>query len=211
MVYIVFICFSAPLTLMLPVLSGRARWLVAFLLVGSYAAVCAGELNALVRTLAGATSLQLSLNIAPIVEELLKGLPVLAYALIKSDARDDVLPVAFACGVGFAITENAFLMLSAGEAASLVWALIRGFSTSLMHGLCTLAVGMGFTFVRTHRKLFYTGTFGLLAVAITYHSTFNLLVSAYGIWPIIGLALPLCTYSAGYALMRRAKRKVSST
>lgn len=207
MVSIAFICFAVPLVLMLPVLRGRARWLISYLLIGSYLTVCAGMVNGLIRAALGISSLELSLSVAPITEEALKALPVLVYALAFSDRRDDVLPLAFSCGVGFAITENAYLMMSAGAAASVSWALVRGLATSLMHGVCTLAVGFGITYVRRQRKLFYTGIFGLLAAAITYHATFNLLISASGAWCAAGLALPLATYAPAvlsYALRKRA-------
>ena len=214
MVSIAFVCFSVPLLLMLPVLRGRSRWLVAALLVGSYLAVCAGALNTLLRHAFAISTLELSLSVAPIVEELMKALPALIYALFKSDRRADVLAIAFSVGIGFAITENAYLMMSLGVNATVGWAFVRGISASLMHGLCTLMVGVGFTFVRTQRKLFYTGTFGLLAAAITYHAAFNLLVSASGAWCVVGLALPLATYAAGFVVWapkrsRNAARKAS--
>lgn len=206
MVSVAAICFSVPLALMLPVLRGRSRWLVAFLLVGSYLCVCAGSLNALLRAALQVSSLELSCSVAPVSEELLKALPVLAYALLRDDRTGEVLAVSFSCGVGFAITENSYLMMGAGTAASVGWALVRALSTSLMHGLCTAVVGLGISFVRRQRKLFYTGTFGFLAAAITYHATFNLLVSAPGAWGWAGLALPMATYAclfAAYAARRR--------
>lgn len=203
MVYIAFVCFAAPLALMLPVLRGRARWLVAYLLIGSYLTVVSGEVNTALKQVFEISSLELSLCVAPVVEEVVKALPVLAFALLdKKCGRSDVLAIAFSCGVGFAITENAFLMMRAGEAATVGWALARGLSTSLMHGLCTLVVGVGFTFARTRKKLFYTGTFGLIAAAITYHATFNLLISAAGAWSLVGLACPLFTYAIAYGLYR---------
>lgn len=207
MVSIAFVCFSVPLLLMLPVLRGRSRWLVAALLVGSYLAVCAGALNTMLQQALSTSCLELSLSIAPVVEELLKALPVLAYALLKSDRRADVLAVAFSTGIGFAITENAYLMMSLGADATVGWAFVRGISASLMHGLCTLMVGIGFTFVRTQRKLFFTGTFGLLAAAITYHAAFNLLVSANAPWDAAGLALPLATYAIGFVVWMLKQRK----
>lgn len=210
MVSIAFVCFSVPLLLMLPVLRGRSRWLVAALLVGSYLAVCAGALNTLLQHALSVSNLELSLSIAPIVEELMKALPVLAYALFKSDRRADVLAIAFSTGIGFAITENAYLMMSLGADATVGWAFVRGISASLMHGLCALTVGVGFIFVRTQRKLFYTGTFGLLAAAITYHAAFNLLVSANAPWNVIGLALPLATYAVGLVIWLTRRRKSTS-
>ena len=75
MVSVAAICFSVPLALMLPVLRGRSRWLVAFLLVGSYLCVCAGSLNALLRAALQVSSLELSCSVAPVSEELLKAPP----------------------------------------------------------------------------------------------------------------------------------------
>ena len=102
MVSIAFICFAVPLALMLPILQGRSRWLVTYLLAGSYIAVCAGAVNGMIRQALGITSLELSLSVAPIVEEILKALPVLIYAAARSDRRSEVLALAFSCGVGFA-------------------------------------------------------------------------------------------------------------
>ena len=70
MVSIAFICFAVPLALMLPILQGRSRWLVTYLLAGSYIAVCAGAVNGMIRQALGITSLELSLSVAPIVEEI---------------------------------------------------------------------------------------------------------------------------------------------
>lgn len=209
MVSIAFICFAVPLALMLPILQGRSRWLVTYLLAGSYIAVCAGAVNGMIRQALGITSLELSLSAAPIVEEILKALPVLIYAAARSDRRSEVLALAFSCGVGFAITENAYLMMSVGDSAAVSWALTRGLATSLVHGLCTVTVGLGFTFVHKQKKLFYTGAFGLLAAAITYHATFNLLVSATDPWYLAGLALPLATYAAAGAAWAAHRRRRS--
>ena len=55
---------------------------------------------------------------------------------------------------------------------------MRVAGAALMHGACTAAVGMGMSYVKKRRKLFYCGTFALLVTAITFHATFNVLVQS---------------------------------
>ena len=71
-------------------------------------------------------------------------------------------------------------------------ALVRGFSTSLSHGMCTLLVGYGMQFLKLQKKLFYTGIFGLLSLAMTFHAVFNLLIQSPYDW--LGMLLPIVTY-----------------
>ena len=75
---------------------------------------------------------------------------------------------------------------------SLFWAAVRGFSSGLMHGLCTAAVGIGLSFVHKKRKLFYCGTFALLTVAIIYHAIYNTLIQSN--YQNVGAFLPIATY-----------------
>ena len=72
------------------------------------------------------------------------------------------------------------------------WAIIRGFSTALMHGVCTMAVGFGISFVKKKKKLFYCGTFALLVMAMIYHGIYNMLVQSDYRW--LGFVLPAVTY-----------------
>lgn len=203
----ILICFAAPLVLLLPLLSGSARRIVAFTLVGAVVAASAAEVNGLLYGTLGVSAEVVSLDAAPVIEEVMKAVPVLLFALLGSDRREDVLPVAMATGIGFAILENSYLLVSqlatsGAGAISLSWALVRGFSTSLSHGICTAAVGYGIAYVHRRRKLFYTGTFSLLAAAITFHATFNLLVRANGPASWAGVAMPIATYLAYHALVR---------
>ena len=61
------------------------------------------------------------------VEELLKALPVLCYALLLDDSRGRVLPIAMAVGVGFAVLENTVLLVEYLDGVTLAWAVARGF------------------------------------------------------------------------------------
>jgi len=203
MVYVIFLCFAAPLALMLPLLRGQSRRLVAFMLLGAAIAVSAAEINTALQELLHLSSPELSLRVTPVTEELLKAIPVLLYAVFGSDDRKKLLPLAMAVGIGFAISENAWHLLGSGTGISLGLALLRGVSTSLMHSMCTFLVGCGMIFVKKQKKLFYTGTFGLLTVAVTFHATFNLLLVSP--WYLAGLLLPIVVYLVAQAILARQK------
>ena len=190
---------------MLPLLHDQSRRLVAFMLLGAAIAVSSAELNGAIRSILGRSALDVSLKTAPLLEELLKAFPVLLYAIFGSDDQKKVLPLGMSVGIGFAILENTYLLVGNLLSVSLGWALIRGLATSLMHGMCTFIIGCGIIFVRKQKKLFYTGTFGLLAVAVTFHSTFNLLIQSR--WNRIGMFLPITVYLAAQLILLRLRKR----
>ena len=102
--------------------------------------------------------------------------------------------------------ENAYYLLN-----SYVWnlidAVIRAFGTGLMHGMCTLLVGTGITFIRKKHKIFWVGTFALLSTAVTYHGIYNMLVQSD--YSIIGYLLPITTYIPPF-IWRLKKKKIQS-
>ena len=193
MVYIIMICMTVPLLLLMTMLDNKSRLLLGFVLCGMVLAVCAYEINSLVCYSCQLSGPELSITAAPVIEEILKALPVLFFAVLVSDERKQILQLAMAVGIGFAILENAFLLLTYVDEVDIGWAIARGISTSLSHGICTLTVGCGIIFVRKQKKLFYTGTFALLALAMTFHATFNLLIQSQ--YDYVALALPIVIYA----------------
>lgn len=182
-----------PLLLLMTMLDSKSRVLLGFVLCGMVLAVCAYEINTLLCWYFQLSGQELSVKAAPIAEEILKALPVLFFAVLVSDERTQLLQIAMAVGIGFAILENAFLLITYVDAVNIGWAIVRGVSTSLSHGICTLIVGCGISFVRKQKKLFYTGTFALLAAAMTIHAIFNLLIQSP--YDYIALALPIVMYA----------------
>ena len=90
------------------------------------------------------------------------------------------------------VFENLMIFVANVEYVSLFWAAVRGFSSGLMHGLCTAAVGIGLSFVHKKKKLFVCGTFALLIAAITYHAIYNTLIQSE--YQMLGAILPMATY-----------------
>lgn len=193
MVYIIMICMVVPLLLLMTLLNKQSRLLLGFVLCGMVLAVCAYEINTFVCYFFALSGPELSIKAAPIIEEILKAIPVLFFAILISDEKKLVLQLAMAVGIGFAILENAFLLITYADIVNIGWAIIRGVSTSLSHGICTLIVGCGIIFVRKQKKLFYTGTFALLASAMTLHAMFNLLIQSP--YDYVALALPIIIYA----------------
>jgi len=208
LIYILFICMFVPLLLSLPLLQKTSRRVMVFILIGISAALFISEINGLLLRLMGYDTLYVTTTVTPATEEIIKAIPILIYAFVISDNRDKLLSSSFALGIGFALFENTYILVNSVEAVSIEWALVRGFSTALMHGICTAAVGYGMSFVKKRKKLFYCGTFALLLMAIIYHGIFNMLVQSTDWLKYFGFVLPVATYiPVVISLIYRVKNK----
>ena len=69
--------------------------------------------------------------------------------------------------------------------------------------IVTLIVGCGIIFVHKQKKLFCTGTFALLAAAMTLHAIFNLLIQSP--YDYAALALPIIIYSVYWIVRLQTK------
>lgn len=119
--------------------------------------------------------------VAPVVEEMVKGLPIVAlFAFDRVGFKLDAAIAGFAIGAGFSVYENAYLLEIFPGANLGVW-IIRGFGTAVMHGGATAlfaVISHEFSEHRAHREgrharlhpwVFLPG----LLVAIAIHSAFN--------------------------------------
>lgn len=193
LIYILFICVLAPLLLTLPLMKGASRRVMLYLIIGICVSLFISEINGRILIASNNQTLLVTTTFTPITEEIIKALPVLLYAFLFSDDREKLLPLAFATGIGFALFENTVILIQSIDNVSIIWAIIRGFSTALMHGICTAAVGYGMSFVRKKKKLFVSGTFALLAFAVIYHGLFNMLVQSKNL-QYVGFFMPAVTY-----------------
>ena len=209
MIYILAICISAPLILMTVLADPKTRRLLGFMILGIYIAVLASEVNSILSYLLKdfMDFFHLTITVTPLCEEILKSLPLLFTAVMIIDKREFLFQQAMAIGIGFAVLENTFVLIQNVESVSLLWALIRGFSSGLMHALCTIGVGIGISFVKKRRKLFVTSTFALLLVASIYHSLFNMLVQSDYLY--VGVLVPIVSYIPIVIVIR--KRRLNTT
>ena len=183
-------------------------------MIGIGVCLFVAEINGLLRYSAGVNLYYLTTNITPITEEIIKALPILYFAIFVTDDRRTLISHAYAVGVGFALLENIVILVQNISEVSIFWALVRGFGSGLVHGLCTVMIGYGISYIKKRRKLFWCGTFSLLSAAVIYHATYNLLVQSK--FQYAGILLPIITYIPAILLLRRsainaeAKKKTAS-
>lgn len=191
MIYILSISIFVPIMLMANLIEKKARLPIVFVLAGMFISVFASEVNGVMRVMLPLSGYELTIIVTPMTEEFLKALPVLFYALVISDKAEALFTASMATGIGFAVLENTYYLLNV-DTWNLFDAVIRAFGTGLMHGMCTLLVGAGITFVKTKRKVFWAGTFALLSTAIIYHGIYNMLIQSR--YDLVGQLLPISTY-----------------
>ena len=190
-IYILFVSIFIPIMLMTLLVERKARLPIMFMLFGIFVSVFASEVNGFLKTVLSMDVYSITVIVTPITEEILKALPILYYAIVISDKREQLFTASMATGIGFAILENAYYLLNYHN-FSMLSAIIRAFGAGLMHGMCTLLVGVGISFVKKKSKLFAVGTFGLLSTAIVYHGIYNILIQSE--YSIVGALLPIATY-----------------
>ena len=205
-IYVLFVSISVPVLLMALLVEKKARLPVLFMLIGIVVSVFAGEVNGVLSKVLSMDLYSITVIVTPVSEELLKALPLLYYALVISDKRERLFTASMAIGIGFAVLENAYYLVNYVD-FSMIKAVIRAFGAGLMHGMCTLLVGVGISFVKKKRKLFAVGTFGLLSTAIVYHGVYNILIQSK--FSTVGALLPIATYIP-FVIWRIKYRKIHS-
>lgn len=193
--YIVFICFALPFLLGIPIARKQTRLVLLYTFIGMCCCLFISEVNGLINSLIGQDMFYLTTNITPLTEELIKMLPILIYAIFISSERQTLLTLAFMTGLGFALLENATILVETvlvQGSVDILWALIRTLGAGLLHSLCTTAVGVGISFIRDQKKIFLCGSFALLSMAIVYHSVYNTLIQSD--YKYLGAAMPMITY-----------------
>ena len=203
--YISFIAITVSLALMLPLMEKKLRRLVVFMIAGIFSCLFVSELNNILLGAFHNDIFFVTTTITPITEEVVKMLPILFFAIMVTDDRTTLIPISFAVGVGFALLENVVILTQNVENVTILWALVRGFGSGLVHGICTVMVGWGISYIKKRRKFFYCGTFALLSAAIIYHAIYNLLVQSQ--YQYVGILLPTITYIPIILFLRKNKMK----
>ena len=203
--YISFIAITVSLALMLPLMENKLRRLVVFMIAGIFSCLFVSELNNIFLGTFHNDIFFVTTTVTPITEEIVKMLPILFFAIMVSDERSTLIPISFAVGVGFALLENVVILTKNVENVTILWALVRGFGSGLVHGICTVMVGLGISYIKKRRKFFYCGTFALLSAAVIYHAIYTLLVQSQ--YRYVGVLLPILTYIPIVLFLRKKKIK----
>jgi len=189
MILILFICISIPLSLMAVIFGRKTRRTFIFIMIGTYACIICGSLNTYIASVIDTNMFYVTTTVTPIIEELVKSIPILIYALFISDQKENVLNASAALGLGFALLENIYVITGSATTPTIFWAVARSLGAGMVHCGCGIIIGYGMIYIRSMKSFFVPNIFALLSSAIIYHGIFNALSSteAYWLGPIISL------------------------
>ncbi|MBR2547002.1 MAG: PrsW family intramembrane metalloprotease [Eubacterium sp.] len=199
----IFVCLAAPLLIAALCMAPRGRKMVIFTLSGMTVCLLSSYISTFLASIHGMSLMYASVEITPMVEEIMKFLPILFYLLVFEPKREEIADSVLMTSVGFATFENACYLINNG-AANIFYLIIRGFSTGTMHVVTGFLVALGLIYLWDRIWLRAAGTIGLLSVAMTFHGIYNILVSQTGPAAYAGYIIPMITFIAGLIFSRRS-------
>ena len=150
------------------------RAVIAVVVCGALVAGLSYGVNAFVLGQVQIDITEYSRYVAPIIEELLKGLVIVA--LIRAHRIGflvDAAIMGFAVGTGFALVENLYYLHLAPDAGMGTW-IVRGFGTAIMHGGATAIFAvLGLAMLERAKQARFTDMLPGLALAVVLHSGYN--------------------------------------
>ncbi|MDO4869119.1 MAG: PrsW family glutamic-type intramembrane protease [Bacillota bacterium] len=188
----IYICLMAPLLISLVCVRGRGRFLVLFLLGGMTVCLLSSYISTFISSVKGADILAASMEISPMVEEVMKFLPIAFYIIVFEPERENVIDGILTTAIGFATFENVCYLTQNG-ASEMLHLIIRGFGTGAMHIVCAAIMALGLRALWNRGIVLPAGMIGLIAVDATFHGIYNILVSQTGGVVIAGYLIPIIT------------------
>ena len=185
----IFLCMVSPLLVAALCMGRRRIRLFLFCIAGMGMCLLSAYINTFLAAVCRADALAATVEIAPVVEEIMKLLPLAFYLLVFEPAGDRIKSAAVTVALAFATFENVCYLTENG-AANFSFLLIRGISAGGLHILCGILSGFGISYVFRHRWLSVTGTTGILGACTGFHGIYNLLITADGGWKTAGYLFP---------------------
>lgn len=205
----ILICIAIPLLISLVFIRGSARRFVGAFLAGMGVCLLSAYYSGFISLAGQLESTETAVYISPLVEEILKLLPLLFYLYILQAGDENLLLAAMGVGAGFATFENCCYILSAG-ADSLTFVVIRGLAVGVMHIVSVLILVLGLVLVKKFSALSFAAIIGAMSLSTTFHALYNLLVSRPGLTSYLGYALPVFTVIAAYFPYKRVFSEVKN-
>ena len=187
-----YICLAAPLLLAVICIRKEARRSLSFILSGMTSCLLSAYVSTFLAGVSNSDLAAASYEISPVVEEIMKLLPLLFYLLVFEPEEKTVISGALMISVGFATFENVCFLTSYGT-SEFFRLVIRGFGTGAMHVVSGMVIATGLFFLWDQKRLRLVGVFALLCFVITFHAIFNIFVNQSGAIFWIGAMIPLVT------------------
>ena len=202
----IFLCMASPLLVAALCMGRRQLRLFLFCITGMGVCLLSAYINTFLSAVCQADALAATVEIAPVVEEVMKLLPLVFFLLVFEPEGDKIKTAAITVALAFATFENVcYLIQNGADRFSFIF--FRGFGTGAMHVLCGLIVGGGLAYAWQRAWLKVAGTCGLLGAAITLHATYILLIAYGGAAQYIAYALPVLLIAVGKPSVSRSARR----
>lgn len=202
----IFVCIAGPLLLVTLYMGKKYYGIFFFCIAGMGVCLLSAYINTFFAKLYNVDFINATTQIAPVVEEIMKLLPLLFYLLVFEPKPEEINKAVLIVATSFATFENICYLIENG-AAQFSFILVRGFGTGAMHIVCGAIASYGLVYVWQHVWLRIAGTFGLLGTAITFHAIYNLLIAHGGITQYIAYSLPVLTMIVGKVINEIYKSK----
>lgn len=206
----VFICIVSPLLVAALCMGKRQLRFFLFCFAGMGVCLLSAYINTFLAAVYAADAFVATVEIAPVVEEVMKLLPLLFYLLVFEPKPERIKTAAIIVALSFATFENICYLIQNG-AGHLSFVFFRGFGTGAMHVICGTIIGGGLARAWVKAWLQAAGICGLLGATITFHATYNLLVAYGGAAQYIAYALPAVILAAGKLTASRTAQPKKKT
>ncbi len=198
----IFLCIVIPLVVSVLLTRGEVRRYLTGFLLGMSMCLLSAYIGGFLNLVSHMSFEDTQVFISPIVEELMKFLPLLGCYIIFLPKEHHLTMFAVAIGAGFATFENCCYILTSG-AERISYVLIRGMAVGVMHIVSIFALSVWLILAVRLKAICFPVLVAGAAISITFHALYNLLVSHTGISANIGYLMPILTAVLLYVLYRR--------
>lgn len=203
MIYIenIYLCMIAPILVGWFCMPHKLKRLLLFVMCGFTACLLSAYINTFFAYWYGTDLITATTEIAPVIEETMKFLPILFYLMVFEPEDEPLTLGILTIAFSFASLENVCYLVEHGT-ENLSYLLVRGFGTGAMHIVCGAIVGYGVLQSWGNRLFRAVGIFGVLCVAIVFHGQFNLLMSGDETMRLLACVLPVASIAVGRMMQR---------
>jgi len=201
----ILVCIAIPLIIAAFFTTRNTRRFICAFVIGMVVCLLSAYISGFIRSASGVKTEDMAIYYAPIIEEIMKVLPLVFYIFVFMGGNSEIVTVSLGIGLGFATFENCCYILASG-APSLAFVIVRGMAVGVMHLVCALALVMGLVHQRRYFNLALPGVVGALSLSTVFHGLYNLLVSEPGISTYFGYIMPIVTAVGLYFPYRAMKR-----
>lgn len=208
MIYVenILICIVIPLIIASFFVKGNARSFSVSFVIGMLVCLVSAYISGSIDVIGGIGSERTSIYVSPMVEELMKLLPMIFFLYIMEMNDEQLILCAVSTGAGFATFENCCCLLT-GDTYTFSFVLVRGLAVGVMHIVCMAALTFGLIMARKLKVLSIPSIVGAFSLSCTFHAIYNLLVSKPGVTSYIGFTLPILTAAILYISLHKLIEK----